>query len=55
MLQKLMLSYNKNLVNGYSDDVSMIALEKQNTDMLDGIHLIWRALKLYNLNYMFYF
>lgn len=54
MLQKLMSSYSKNSVNGYSDDVSMIALEKQNTDMLDGIHLFRCAFKLYNLNYFLF-
>lgn len=36
-----MLAYNKNSVNGYNDDdVSMLPSEKQNTDMLDGIHLL---------------
>lgn len=36
MLQKFMTLCNKNSVNGYSDDVSMLSLEKQNADMLDG-------------------
>lgn len=39
MLQKLMLLCNKNLTNGYNDDVSMLSLEKQNTDTLEGIYL----------------
>lgn len=27
-------------MNGYGDDVSMLPLEKQNTDTLEGMHLL---------------
>lgn len=36
MLQKFMTLCNKNSVNGYGEDVSMLSLEKPNADMLDG-------------------
>lgn len=37
MLQKLKMTMNnKNAVNGYSDDVSMLSLEKQNTEVVEG-------------------
>lgn len=36
MLQKYMAVQNKNSVNGYTEDVSMLPLEKHNADMLDG-------------------
>lgn len=35
MLQKLVTLNNKNSVNGFSDDVSVLSLEKQNEDILD--------------------
>lgn len=39
MLQKLMAIYNKNSVNNYGNDISMLSEEKQNIDILEGIHL----------------
>lgn len=38
MLQKLVTLNNKNSMNGFSDDVSVPSLEKQNEDILDGIN-----------------
>jgi len=38
MLQKLLMLNNKIPVNGFNDDVSVLSLEKQNEDILDGIH-----------------
>lgn len=52
MLQKLIL-YKKNLTNGYNDDVSMLSLEKQNTDTLEGIYLYYYIFKIKYLNYIF--
>lgn len=38
MLQKLKMAMNnKNAINGHSDDVSMLSLEKQNTVVVEGI------------------
>lgn len=39
MLQKLMLLNNKNSLNGNSDDVSMLSLEKQNVETFEGTYL----------------
>lgn len=41
MLHKLMSAYNANMLNGYSENVSMLSLEKQNTDALEGMHCMY--------------
>lgn len=40
MLQSLMTTYNKNSVNGCGDDVSMLSVEKQNADFLEGTNFL---------------
>lgn len=40
-LQKLTKLYNKNSVNGHSEDLSKESFEKQITDVIDGLHLLF--------------